>query len=703
MTVRNVRKNLAGQQDLLPGVGPYIQTRRGVSVTVDGPAKSYIELWNRSLYEANLAYVGTFEDGCTASNGECVVSLKLGRAFKWQGPLDNVVPMNSSPSSTGGIGPTAWVDIALSSLKANLDSDSGFANIKYKPSGVAGAVKRSLEDWLEDGLIADVKWFGAKGDWDPGIAQTGTDDTAAVNSALLFLATLGSRRVGAVRKLHFPTGNYRLDYIDVPLGIGFALSTTGVGRYASQLFFNPANTAPAFNSVIEAIDFNGLGIFGSLSDTAAIAGPSGWKDVCFKGKNYFDTADIDVQFKDCNMLFFKEVAQVYGRGATFDNCGVGEINCLLNIVCDESTTFTPGNALGSVETGMRNYVIRNCRADQVRVALVRVTGTGPQKDYINGLAIKNNDLVAVVKLVDATSATLRRLSIVANTCLYSFRLGVVGVNNIYSANISSNNFARRYEETVLPTGINDVIPFVVGVTGNMQHFLLHDNIIRNLSGIPVSCAGTPSHVSIKNNILPNCWTFFEPTSNIGYIFLALVNCPFLQIEGNMFDSTVTSRIYRIFDSSVQTDKNTFVGANPAPWNWADSRLSYLPTILVAGVPASVAPTGRSGRYFYDGKFVHFDIMLVSGFTETSGAVEITLPPIAAIAENPDITGSYGGYGIVTSHSGWISAGNSFSRCVVNPATQRLQLFKEGGMVRGAVGAADKSGAVTLYISGKYRA
>ena len=45
MTVRNVKKNLAGQQDLLPGVGPYQQVRRGVSVTVDGPAKSYIELW----------------------------------------------------------------------------------------------------------------------------------------------------------------------------------------------------------------------------------------------------------------------------------------------------------------------------------------------------------------------------------------------------------------------------------------------------------------------------------------------------------------------------------------------------------------------------------------------------------------------------------------------------------------------------------
>ena len=35
MTVRNVKKNLAGQQDLLPGVGPHNQIRRGVAVSME--------------------------------------------------------------------------------------------------------------------------------------------------------------------------------------------------------------------------------------------------------------------------------------------------------------------------------------------------------------------------------------------------------------------------------------------------------------------------------------------------------------------------------------------------------------------------------------------------------------------------------------------------------------------------------------------
>ena len=68
MTVRNVKKNLAAQQDLLPGVGPYQQVRRGVVVDVDGPAKSYIELWKEYCGDA---YVGTFEDGFVTVPG-CV-------------------------------------------------------------------------------------------------------------------------------------------------------------------------------------------------------------------------------------------------------------------------------------------------------------------------------------------------------------------------------------------------------------------------------------------------------------------------------------------------------------------------------------------------------------------------------------------------------------------------------------------------------
>lgn len=587
-----------------------------------------------------------------------------------------------------------------------LAGETGFALVTYKPSGVTGAVKFSLEDFVEDELTVNVKRFDAKGDWNCGTAQTGTDDTAAVQAAIDHLATLGSRRNGAVRTLYFPQGNYKLSHLTIPVGISFGLSVRGDGQFASQLFFDSSNTAPAIDCKIESIDFHGIGLFGSLSDTS-VGDPSQWKDVGFKGRNSFNTPDIDVKFDSCGILFWKEFAHAYGRGVVFDNCGVGQVNSLLNIVCDPTIEFLPGNALGSVETGMRNITVRNSRTDQVLVSLIRVTGAGPQKDYINGITMHGNDFVATAKLVDAPDATLRITTITDNNGLYSFRAGFVSAKAVDSILMADNNLARRYEATVAPTVFSDCVPYLLNTSESMHNVQVHNNTTRNLSGNLVTCAttttGNVSHVSIKDNMQPNGWTYFESASNICYIFLALVDCPFLSIEGNDFNSTITSRTYRLFNPTVQTNKNTFIGANPAPWAWTDSRLSYNPVLLVGGVAASVAPSARSGKYYYDGTFVHFDIMIISGFTEPSGVLEISLPPIAAIAENSGVTSSYGGYGVVTSHSGFVSANNSFSRCVVNPVTQRLQLYKEGGMVRVQVGAADKSGTVTLYISGKYRA
>lgn len=135
MTVRNVKKNLAGQQDLLPGIGPYEQIRRGKAVVVDGPAKSYIELWKRSLHEAGFVYKGTFEDGCTVTTGECAVSLTLGRAFTWLGALPNIVLQASSPATTGGVSPAGdWVDVGDYNVISRIGEADGAALIGY--SGV---------------------------------------------------------------------------------------------------------------------------------------------------------------------------------------------------------------------------------------------------------------------------------------------------------------------------------------------------------------------------------------------------------------------------------------------------------------------------------------------------------------------------------------------------------------------------------------
>ena len=149
MTARNVKKNLAAQQDLLPGVGPYQQVRRGVTVTVDGPAKSYIELWKEYCGEA---YVGTFEDGFVTKPDCVAVSLVLGKAYRYTATAVVSIPANSS------VGPN-WVELAR---------------------------------WRNDG---NVKWWGAKGD-------NVTDDTQAFLDAIAYCKA--NRET-----VYVPIGKYR--------------------------------------------------------------------------------------------------------------------------------------------------------------------------------------------------------------------------------------------------------------------------------------------------------------------------------------------------------------------------------------------------------------------------------------------------------------------------------------------------------------
>lgn len=238
MTVRNVKKNLAGQQDLLPGVGPYSQIRRGVAVSMDGPAKSYIELWKSYCGDA---YVGTFEDGFTAVTGNVAVSLSLGRAYRYIGAAQVTVSKDSSPdiswselvvstssllaiealrrsyveagynvvgtfqagftfvnandvgideatgkaftgpagSVAAGTDPTSggFVDVSLDGIREQLASDTGADLVRFKRSLVADAVNQALAEVLNLQPVSP-ETFGAN--------DSDTDDTLALSKMFAF-------------------------------------------------------------------------------------------------------------------------------------------------------------------------------------------------------------------------------------------------------------------------------------------------------------------------------------------------------------------------------------------------------------------------------------------------------------------------------------------------------------------------------------
>lgn len=121
MTVRNVKKNLAGLQDFLPGIGPYEQIRRGQTVTVDGPAKSYFDLFVRSYAEVGLPVKGTFEDGCTLDTvDDIAIYLAEGKGYSYSGTLPHTIGAGGTPASGG------FIDRSEALLRNSL-GNAGFA------------------------------------------------------------------------------------------------------------------------------------------------------------------------------------------------------------------------------------------------------------------------------------------------------------------------------------------------------------------------------------------------------------------------------------------------------------------------------------------------------------------------------------------------------------------------------------------------
>lgn len=126
MTVRNVRKNLAGLQDLLPGLGPYEQIRRGLPTTVDGPAKSYFDLFVRSYAEAGLPVKGTFEDGCTLTTAnDIAIYLAEGIGYSYTGALPYEIANGGAP-----VGNPLFVARKTESFREELSSSGGASLIE---------------------------------------------------------------------------------------------------------------------------------------------------------------------------------------------------------------------------------------------------------------------------------------------------------------------------------------------------------------------------------------------------------------------------------------------------------------------------------------------------------------------------------------------------------------------------------------------
>lgn len=137
-------------------------------------AMSAREALRRTYAEAGFNLVpGSFELGGTVTTATDVLLYEAdGHAYNWDGVFPvggKVVPQNSTPATTGGVGPDLWLDQASATLRSDLALPGGSGQVGFEQLGM-GSVARTSEEKIREHITALDK--GAIGD---GVA----DDSAA--------------------------------------------------------------------------------------------------------------------------------------------------------------------------------------------------------------------------------------------------------------------------------------------------------------------------------------------------------------------------------------------------------------------------------------------------------------------------------------------------------------------------------------------
>lgn len=192
-------------------------TTEGLTVqqVIDRDKLNLREQWQRQMVDSGLNLVdGSFEEGATvSSNNDVVWFMAGGLCYSWGGELPKDVPVNSTPSSSGGIGEGFWSPV-MKSLRQNLGSSekgSG-ASLSMTEQGI------TVQDALRYLTISAT-----------GLAAT---DEAIKNAAIAKCELLGIDLVinpgnykfttplvwNAKRYSIRGTGNAVIDFTELPVG-----------------------------------------------------------------------------------------------------------------------------------------------------------------------------------------------------------------------------------------------------------------------------------------------------------------------------------------------------------------------------------------------------------------------------------------------------------------------------------------------------
>lgn len=555
----------------------------------------------------------SFEDGATITTPNQVLRLQsTGDYYRWSGDFPKVVPAGSTPQTSGGVGPNAWLLVTDQALRALLASSSGASYVGFGSSTVQKELRRSLYS------------FGAKGD---GL----TDDTAAMNAAVQWAAT---QPRGAVIEVH--EGEYSLS------------SEITWGGGSSQVFFESVNSGGATFSWRSGSASQGfkVGLSQPVSRLAV-------KGITFVTNAVSTSAAIQVAFNKASpkSLVLEDVSAYGGAvGGTVANgyWGDGLIvaqdpvypifeNCYFFGI-GGATSVTKSNLINSAyritSTGgifFSNF--RNCFANNINNAVWLITSSVPgiEGTFIESCNFNSANIGVFAEAQNSGNNGYFPPQLFINNSQIEYVQRGIGVNHYGKVSIRGN---LLYADPSADVALNHVLLTSVESAIVTDNYMESRPVHTQVDGVVL--AGECRHAQVKNNQIQ------IPAGKFAVVFGGSSYQCFHSgnhvIGGNLYANTSTN--------STQNTASSYVGTEESSVSLDGG------FVLKAG--SKVVTLGAGGS---------FTVNWIERFQNQCLSVTATSGDAAAVSGAISI-GTYN----VTGFTGFITGGTSGTQARINYTT-----------------------------------
>jgi hypothetical protein len=533
--------------------------------TVDGVALAAgdrVLVKNQSTASQNGIYVASTGPWARAADfdgsGDAVRGTRVYVNFGSVGQNTVYTCTASDPISFG----TSTIPFARDTLNTG-DADA----VIYQQSVAATTV--SVGDKLRERV--SVKDFGATGDG-------ATDDTAAVQAALAYAASVSDKRI-----LYFPAGDYRLTTLTSPLILPSNIIVCGDGMEVTQIrwadtasgrhLFNTPGGESRENIAIQDIHLRG-------SHDTNVSEVGAYPIVLESTTQNVRIDRVKVTYSRVFGMAVREADSVFVSGCVVEHCaadGISVYGCRRLRITDNSIRNCDDDA---ISFGTEHSRAASFRTEAVITGNVIANAQGINGTGVNNVVIANNQL--------------RNIKTRGISLLWDDGFGGLGSNTIYGVVIEGNTINNVLNLSSVESAGNSNFYISVqakqqagsgsSIPGEPNGSGVFTSLLGALDNMGTSAALGGAHwVKIANNVLIR-------TMRAGDSFSAYGDGDVYERDG-AYDPTLTDAM--IDGPGIQTIgvRNSIISGN-----------------IIANIAIPIEPFGPSSAYISDGTVISGNLL-----------------------------------------------------------------------------------------------